>query len=557
MGRKKGENMNTKTMGMVISAMLIMVVCAGLTNVSANAPSVVISPDTIFGKGETQTVSGYDFTPNSTCRIDLLLPDASVVQGVVTANVNVNGSFQVTFVSPDKNGDGYLKAVDGDDVVSVLVHFEGTPYADEELLVSLAPNSLLAGQTSVITVTASFLEDANYVIDFAVTTPLNQDYTEFYVLHKGKLQFSYEFELEGYYFFNISVESTPYYYTQLLEVKENPNGDGGNPTTPQTGNISWEISHVGTDYTVQLWREGYGYITNGSIIVKYPDGSSSTSFVKNGVYEIKATAMGTYTLKYISQGKQYSTTFDYRITVSFTGTSFNSVSKTTLKLLVDGEYPTDSIDVNVSMQEEDYVIDTVTLDDGIGTYTATDVGDYVFEVNYMGITKTITKTYSDTYEVSEVNAVIQGNQIYVSGLVLGTKTQSAGDNVMVQVSVPSQGNYKQTVSTISDGSFEAIIDIVDKGSVFTGMDVTIKASIVSGMGSYTSISSYKSVTIKVSHDILGEYGAWILLLIVILIAVAYKTGFLSKMTRNKIHPPKKTMNIGGRPTTSSNPNMGW
>jgi len=540
--------MEAKKVVAYISVIMLVIVLAGILAVKADDTATVsILPDTHIKKGETVTVKGTHFPINSSARIDLLLPDATTVEGIALGAVNINGTFITTFTCPDKNGDGFVKVVDGGVVISVLVNFEGTVVPNQQLQVSMYPNMLLSNQSSHISVMGNWLASQNYVADVLIVNPLGDDYTSYYVLHKGKLELDYTFTMAGYYWLNISIETTPYYYSEYIEVRQNPNGGGGGG---EGTNVTFEVTSTGNVFDIMLWKESSGYITSGNVSVKSPDGKVTSVPITNSVAEITASSMGTYTVKYITNGKQFSTTFSYRVTISFTSTNFDSNGKTNLRVLVDGSAPTGSIDVNVTG-----AVDTViSLDNGEAIYTATIVGDYTFQIYYMSVSKTTKETYDDTYSISTLDAQITGNQIYITGLVLGEKTQSAGSSLQVQISVQSQGNYKALVTTSMDGSFEAYVDIVDKGGIPSGLDVRVKASMYQVFGSAGS----KTTTVHVGHDILGEYGWVIALLSFLIILLLWYKGYIYKWSGQKFGaPPKKILSGGGAGRAKSDVELGW
>jgi len=538
-----------KVLAYVSILTLMMVLCAGLVVKANYTPMVTILPDKNLEKGETVTVKGTNFPINTTVRIDLLLPDSTPADGIAYATVDDNGTFLASFICPDKNGDGYVKITDGTIMLSVLVTFKGSYMPNQQIQVSMNPSTILSDESSHITVMASFLENENYVTDILFVNPIGEDSTSYYVLHKGKLELDFLFKLVGYYWMNISIENTPYYYAQYIDVRQNPNDDddgGGNTNF----NVTFEVTSTGNEFDVMLWKEGSGYISGGNVTVKSPDGKTKSVPIVDSVAVVTATSMGTYTIKYISNGKQFSTTFSYHVTITFTSSNFDSEGKTDLRLLVDGNAPTGTIDVNVTG-----AVDTViSLDNGETTYTATVVGDYTFQVSYMGLSKSVRETYDDTYSISTLDTQIIGDTIYVTGMVLGDKTQSAGESKQVQISVPTQDSYKTIVTTEVDGSFEAYVNIVNKGGIPSGMDVQVKANIYQSFGSSASI---KTATVHVGHDIFGEFGVWFFLIGLGIFALLWYTGCLYKWSKQKWFAPPKKILAGGRSKSSSGDDTGW
>jgi len=508
--------------------MLMMVLGVGIQANADDSPSISVSPSPTVTKGEVVTVYGYGFPINSSIRVDLLLPSGGSVEGITSANVNSLGTFIANFTCPDQNGDGYVKVICGTIVLSTLLHFEGTQYQTKTLTVTLNPPSPYDGDLIHITALGDFLKGNNYVVDFKTTNPEGMDEINYFVFHEGKAEFDYTFEMSGFYFLNLSIEKTNYYYSQYLEVLKK---DTENPPV-QGSNITWEISNEGNVYTAMLWKENYGYIQTGNITVKSPNGKTQNVLIKNNEATIITNGLGTYILKYISGGRQYSTTFDYDVTMMISSTPFDENGDTTLTVYVNSNLASGDIQCNISGAEDD----TMTISNGIGQYTALSVGNYIFSINYMGVTKSTTENYNDIYTPEELSTTIVGNQVIVTGIVLGQKTQSAGANKQVQVSVPSQGNFKQTTTSMSDGSFEMYFDIADKGGI-GGLDVQIKVTVTNS--GISSTSTTKTTSVHVSHDILGEYGLVFIGLGALIFFVGYFKGWWFKVSGGRfLRPPK-------------------
>ena len=144
---------------------------------------------------------------NLSVQIDLILPDANRINGVANGKTNSNGQFSLTFVAPDKSGDGYVVAViNTTQSFSTLVKFTGLK--TDSLVVTLLPAQPKTNATIRMDVVNEDLKDKNYVIVLKTTNPQNEISTSYYVLHDGICAIEKVYAVAGTYTFNVSIDGT-------------------------------------------------------------------------------------------------------------------------------------------------------------------------------------------------------------------------------------------------------------------------------------------------------------------------------------------------------------
>lgn len=518
---------------------IMMLVCVALivarTGKAQPLPQIAILPDEYFTSNEVETVIGTNFYNNSVVRIDLLLPNGQTVEGVASANTDTYGNFSTQFTAPDQNGNGYVKAVCKDQIISRIVYFIGSS-SPEVLNVTVSPSTLYTNITSHITVIAPSLVDRNWILIITTVTPSNRDITMYEVLHVGKYEFDYLFGEKGVWLLNVSVEGTPYVNKQYLEVLE-----GNIP--PPILNITWDIQHTGNRYSISIYDTGL-LIRNGTVKVTYPNNAIDVIPIPaDGVVVFTANITGKYRLSYVNQGREYKSDFTYIPQILINATQFDDNGKTTITVSIDGTPAPDTVTVSVSGAETGIV----TLSGGTGEYTARTIGSYTFTVTYAGTQKTISIAYTETYSINDFMAVQSGDYIVITGTVIGDKSHKGVSGVTVQIQCPDQ-EYADTLTSGSDGTFSGQIPLKNKGSYFSGKSVAVK---------YIAGGKTQTVNVKVTPDFWGDW-LWLVVIVAGLFLFAlWWSGRLSQWSGNRIPPPKRLAFGGKGEEDMEDMGMGW
>lgn len=474
----------------VSAVAIMMIVLSMFSSYSIAQPTVSIAPDNILTVGEIQTVNGNGFSPNATVRVDLVFPSGSTIEGVATGSANANGTFSIDFLIPDVDGQGYVKVVSGVNILSTIVTFVGT--ASYELSVDV-PENIYVDEATQLLVEESSLNSGHYIVVLKSTSPSTGINTTYWVLHEGVCSVPVTFEEEGEYRLNISIEGTKFVWTDYVDVIEKNTTDTPNGSST---NITFNVVRSEDKYTVNILKEGFGYVTSGTIRVVNPDGSMIDITISGGSAQFTADEKGSYQLQYTSDGYLFLKTVEYSPSSTLTASGFSSDGQTTLTFTLDGKTPSNPVTVQVA---GDGVANQITLVNGQGTFSTTSVGTYTFTASYKGVSATAGATYSDTYTVEDFYIAQSDDTdiLYIRGKVVGENSGSGKANARVDITVSEIG-YTGTTKTSDSGQFTLNIplDSGDKGGLFGGALVTVE---------YEYGDAQDSASIVLKKNWIGEY----------------------------------------------------
>lgn len=484
-------------------------------------PVVAIMPDTILTTNETVYCNGTGFETNSSVRIDLVYPSGTIVEGVASSTSDANGSFTTSFTCPNLEGYGYVKARCGNDTISTIVTFISTVTISLDVSYD---DDIYANSTTNFYINEQSLNDKNYIIDAIVINPGNIETKSYHVLHSGVCTIPLVFSMPGNHFLNFSVENARYLWSHNVTVQNGTSqGSGGTGTST---NITWTKIQNKNTFTITVFKTDYGYIQSGSIVVIDPDGRMYNVSIMSGVATFDAELKGTHRMQFNDGSALFIDTFDYLPTASLSLTPFTDDGLTTISLKIDGEVPDEDIEISVISATGS---NTVTVSDGMATFTATSVGVYTFKLDYKGITSQITASYTETYSVEDFSVIASedGSAISVSGKVVGDKTGNGLSDARVSITCSELG-YSTTIKTTSTGIFRATI-VVPSGA---GGGLSGKPVVVS----YEYGDDGQSSTVILKSDWVG--GLWWLWLLIAfgIFMFLWKSGTLYKYLH--IFPPK-------------------
>jgi hypothetical protein len=505
----------------------------------AGTPSVVITPDTEFQPNEVETVSGSSFDANQSVQINLILPDGSQINGVAHGTVGVDGKFGLTFVSPDRSGDGYVVVVvNGTASFSTLVKFKG--FSANALQLTIYPSQPTTNKTTTIEVINNELASKNYVVILQTTTPSAENTYSYHVLHNGICNIDKIFLIAGTYVFNVSIDGTTVGKRATVSILQaTPDDDDDDDDTPYTGNITWTIDKAENVYAIQLSNDAGQVITSGIIKAKYPDSSEHNLNIISGSATLTASASGTYELTYTLNSVAHTKSISYTPNIRFTVSTFSSTGDASITLTVDGKTPTDSISINV-LGDNSGEIDTVEIFNGQGTFSTNVPDTYTFTLDYGGQTIQKYSTYQDIYIINGLTASQSADKstLTVSGSLVGQRSGRGIGNTLVKITVDYIG-YTNSVRTGTDGTFRATISLAkeNRGAIFGGALIDVKAQYGTDEASMTQV--------KITHNFWGEYGFTIAVGIIVLIGILWAMGILTTLSGGRIPKPFEGGGGGG------------
>lgn len=432
-------------------------------------PTVNISGGNILKAGEIKYVNGTGFVNNTTVSVDLIIPSGVIVNGVANTMTDQNGDFSTTFTVPDYNGQGYVKVMCGADVISTLVDFRGTLSYDLQVDY---PDKVYTNQSTRFKLLQPALNDKNWVVICKVTNP-DMEITESYsVLHEGVSIVYLTFDMTGEHVVKFDIDGAKSNWTRTININQGgASQDGGNDS--DVANITWTVTNIDNSYTVSVFAEGVGYIGSGVIRVIKPDSTIVDVPIVSSTASITADNKGTYQMQFTYNNNLFTKEFTYSPTITISSTSFSNAGITTITATINGEIPSDTLTVSVT---SDAGQSSLTLLDGVGTYTANEVGTYTFTLTYRGATATTTSTYSETYSVRDFRVLQSDDMDYLSitGKVIGDNSNAGKSNARVIITIDEIG-YSAEAKTTSSGSFSIYVPLSssDKGGILGGATVTV------------------------------------------------------------------------------------
>ncbi len=510
---------------MVVGVVMLMVAVLFSTFAGAGSigrsiqPTIEILPDKILNPNEEVLVVGKNWTPNSTVRIDLILPSGTAIEGVTSAITDENGTFQATFTAPNQYGEGYIRAVQGDLVVSEQVFFNGGMQG-YELDISWSPQPVYTNETIEFTVEADFLASKNYVLD-VIVFHVNKEEIYYEVLHNGYAVVYLEFNEAGKYYITFKVEETVYNKTVEVDVFWNPNTGGGGGGGEEKANATWSVSVDKGVAKVMVMVNNE--LVNGVLTVISPSGSMAVYQVVGGIATFKLDEAGTYIFQFKDNatGTVFTYQYEYEPKVDFSVSDFVD-GEAEIELKVDGEYYADMVTVEVETPSGK--IDTVTLTDGKGSYEAEEEGSYTFTVELFGKQYSAIQTFTDTPKIENL-VVYQSSDLdylIVMGTVVGEVSGKPLYGRTVKVSSYDLSMaYGRTATTDEDGSFVIRIPLTAEDR---GKTVSITVQVGSAKETATAMLNSKI------EDSIGWIVLAVIFVFIALIVLLAKFGYI-KMPR--------------------------
>jgi len=470
----------------------ILIPVMGMQAIAQPVAEVTISP-TILHVGNTTWVNGTQFQPNVSVRIDIVFPSGVEVKGVVNTITDNEGNFSTSFVTPDVDGNGYIRVVSGDTFVSTLVTFKGTKVY--ELRVTM-PSEVVVGQYADFRMEESMLKHDYHILKIKTVSPTDSITTTYAVLVEGKARVPMVFYVTGMHDVEVTIEGTGYVWRGTVEVMRSGSvvDDDSLPT-----NITWNIVKAADTYTINLIKSSEGYITSGIITVLTPEATTRDIAIVNGFAQLRVSTKGTYTLQYREADRLFMNTIDYTPAALISLTGFSNIGDISITYTIDGKTPEENVEVIIT---SGIIQDTVMLINGVGTFSTQDVGTYSFSVAYRGVSTSASASYSDTYKVTEFSAVQSDNYeyIYIIGKVEGVNSGIGRGNARVDIKIDALG-YSGTVRTSDSGTFRATIPLTrsDKGGFGGGALVMV---------SYEYGDSTGDTALVLKRDMLSDW--WLL-----------------------------------------------
>ena len=494
----------------LITMVLIALTIATVGQVSAQIPEVTLSETTI-NPNDTVYIDGSGFDPNNTVRIDLYLPTGTILEGVAYNETDMNGTFEASFKAPDTpTGSGYIKIVSGNMTISKYVYFVGS--TQYKLDVSI-PDKIYSDNYANITLKAPFIS-GNHIVNVTLTQPDSSILSLFYVLHDGYSNMQMFLKWEGTYHLYLSIGGTPYNYTTDFTVVKKPTSEGQNNTTnpnppaknQTTENIKWMISNSLNNYIVSI-TIGNETVLSGNIYLYTPDGKSQSLAIEHGVAKFTADRTGIYNIQFIKDKTLYSKSISFNPSVSLK-TNVDETGIMSITFTVDNE----PISVSATIYEGTLKKSTIELINGVGTYTLPESGTFTIKANIFNKTAVNTVTYQESPVINQAYAYFDNGQVFIVGSVTGKYSGKPIADKAVSVEVSGIGTIY--AHTDERGKFMNSIAIPSDNQ---GQTVYVTASV----GNYQ-----KTLSVKTEKDFWGAYGVWIVLLILVLIGIAWKKGYL-------------------------------
>jgi hypothetical protein len=520
-----------KTKGITALVLLVGLMVSGIVipaSVSA-APAITIEPDTTFSPNEIVTVSGSGLAANTSVYIDLILPNGAVVPSVAQGMTDASGVFEITFTSPDKAGDGYVKVVAGSYTQSILVVFAGTTV--QTLVVTVSPYEPKTNQTFRISIKSTTLISKNYVIILRVTDSEGRIQETYHVLHEGGCSIDRSYAVKGDYIINASVDGMGVWVRETITLTQGStilDDDDDDGTTNQTLNITWTVNKNGAEYSIYVFVIGVGYLTAENLKLMKPSGSIDDLPMVNGVASFTATSKGDYEVQLVKNGRLYTNTITHNPTARLTISSFSDSGTAQVSFTIDGEYPEEGVSVEILGEDTDTEY-TLLLTNGQGTFSAGQPEPYHFSVDYQGTTATANAEWRDNYLIEGLSAIQTSSYdaIIVSGTMSGEKSGRGIPNTLVKITINDLG-YTGTVKTDTNGGFRLTISLPasERGGIVGGATYQVDAKYG------TSVSALASV--HVEHDFWGEYGFWVLGGLLLMTVFLYFTGILTWLSKGRI-----------------------
>jgi|GEM_PF-4874014 len=496
----------TKVMATIFIALILASLGQGI--VKAQIPEVELSETTI-SPNDTVYVYGSGFDPNTTVRIDIYLPSGTTLEGVAYNETDENGTFNASFIAPDSPaGSGYVKVVSGNLTISKYVFFEGS--VEYRIDVEI-PDEIYANEYTNITVEAPFM-NGNKIVDITLIQPDSSILTLYYVLHEGYANMPIKFKWEGTYHLFLQIEDTPYNYTDDLYVHrstDNGDDDGDDDNdipTPPTETVKWMISNSLNNYRVSIMI-GNETMMSGEIYLYTPIGDSQTLQIEHGVATFIADSIGTYSIQFIKDKKLYERSVIFNPNLDLK-TDVDETGLITILFTADGQ----PLSANAKIYENGIKKASVSLENGVGTYSLPESGSYTIKVFMYNKSAISTISYQEEPVIDNIYLDYSDGTLWIMGTVLGKYSDNPIEDRTVSLEITGIG----TVYAHTDGMgkfMESVPIPVEK----QGQTIYVSATI----GDYQ-----KTLSIKTDKDFIHAYGLWILLLALIITGIAWKKGYL-------------------------------
>ena len=505
--RKKVKKMKWKNVVITLMLAVMVLLPSALTATGSTVPEVSLST-TEIAPNQNISVDGTGFPSNQTVRIDLYLPSNIEVKGVSYAITDMNGTFNTTFIAPDsQEGYGYVEAISENISISKYVHFKGNVKDDLQIVL---PDKIYAQNNTAITVKAPFLKDKNYILDVSISRPDSSQMTLYYVLHDGYCTFTREFQYIGEYSMYFSVEGTSYNNTTAFNVvsvkPENPNY----PTQNTTNTIptQWSVSANLNTFWISL-NIYNTTVMSGNFYLYTPTGERKTIEIKNGVAGFTASTIGNYEVQYIYEKKIYKTQISFSPKLSLS-TQVADDGLLTVKFSLNGK----PYSVNATIYENAKKIDTIQCPDGVGTYNLPSSDSYSVKVSVFGNIATSNFNYEEQSKLTNLYTQADGNTLWIAGIVVGQYSGKELADRTVKIDITGIG----TIYAKSDeyGKFTKSVTIPDNQ-----LGNTIYIDVSSG-------NYQQTLSAKTEQNFWGEYGIYIVVIILLILAITYKLGYFDK-----------------------------
>ena len=502
----------------VVIGMILVMAVGGLASATTKAtnPQITILPDTILNPNEQELVVGTGWSPNGTVRIDLIMPDGSTLEGVVSGQVNASGGFKLSFTAPNQYGYGYVRAVEGSLEVSKQVFFNGYT-GGGELTITWTPTTIYTNETVEFSVEASFLSSRNYVLDATVFYP-NMEVIYYAVLHNGIGIVDMSFNKAGVYYVKFSVEETPYNKTVQIQVQQGQAPSTGNYTitvTPAQGSLKGTI----------LVLDGNGNPVSGVMKIINPDGTMQVVSIMNGYGNMNFVSVGNYILQFKDNrtGKTATKSYNYEPKITMQISQFNSNAEATFTLYINNIPYTG--DATATLTEPDGTTTVLQITNGQGVIKASDSGTYSISVNVLGENIQGSATFQDTPEIDNIQIYQSSNTLIITGYIYGHISGKPLPNQKVTVESWTLVSGYGSATTDNTGFFTIRIPLSSSDNGEQMITISV--------GSTQIQKSVYIQGVSGGSDNTGWYIAGGIIFFIIILAILYKMGYIKPRNKSK------------------------